>query len=177
MIKPLLFKAVLLMRDKMKLNLGVFGIKQVDINDDFYQKYPLNLSGYNNLTALSIALDVFEQEKTILSLAHYLDHHYLTTLDQQARTYFISSNHLAIDQYITTHFNEIAHELWHYHHIQQGDTQNFLVKLMLICIHIKLMDQHIIIQFDYSIDPMLSDEVLRVEFNPDGCIHHISYLE
>lgn len=155
----------------MKQKLGLFGTRNIDIYDDVYLRYPIQVNGRDFLTALFIAVDVFEFIENIEKLNDILSAEVIERLDYDARNYLklaLEDKQSILHTFIQHHFNEIAELLLHYHHIKTK--QEFLNQLMLIKIAIQYQE-HIIIQLYYSIDEQLSDESLVLSYDIFGNLH------
>lgn len=152
----------------MKQSLGLFGTRNIDIYDDVYLRYPIQVNGRDYLTALFIAVDVFEFIKHIEQLNDILSAEFIECLDNHARNYLnltLEDKQSIFHTFIQHHFDEIAELLLHYHQIKTE--QDFLNQLTLIKIAVQYQEQ-VLVQLYYSIDEQLSDECLLLSYDIFG---------
>lgn len=152
----------------MKQSLGLFGTRNIDIYDDVYLRYPIQVNGWEYLTALFIAVDVFESTEHIEQLNDILSAEFIECLDNYARNHLnvaLEDKQSILHTFIQHHFDEIAELLLHYHHIKTE--QDFLNQLKLIKIAVQYQEQ-ILVQLYYSIDEQLSDECLLLSYDIFG---------
>lgn len=149
----------------MKQSLGLFGTRNIDIYDDVYLRYPIQVNGRDYLTALFIAVDVFE---SIEQLNDILSAEFIEYLDNYTRNHLnvaLEDKQSILHTFIQHHFDEIAELLLHYHQIKTE--QDFLNQLKLIKIAVQYQEQ-ILVQLYYSIDEQLSDECLLLSYDIFG---------